>query len=83
MVGDGDEVEFLEDIERAFSVRFTDNEAEAITTLGEMHRAILAKTDRWSSSEVWAATTRVAGPYTIMPPEKMEPKMQFFDRVYD
>ena len=83
MVGDGDEVELLEDIERAFSVRFTDDEAEAIVTLGDLHEAIMTKTDRWSSGEVWAATTRLAAQHTFMPPENMEPKMQFFDRVYD
>lgn len=43
LVGDGDEIDLLEDFERLFEITFSNNEAEQILTLGEAHEIICSK----------------------------------------
>ncbi|MGC3936489.1 hypothetical protein ACOTTU_01650 [Roseobacter sp. EG26] len=43
VVGDGDDVELLEDFEAVFAIAITDKEAESILTLGEAHEIICSK----------------------------------------
>ncbi|MEO0666514.1 MAG: hypothetical protein AAFZ99_01245 [Pseudomonadota bacterium] len=83
MMGDGDDVEYLEDIERTFDISIAAQEAEQIQTIGDLHRLILSKTPRWSGDEVWASITRMASEHTSFPPENMKAEMHFLDRIYD
>jgi len=49
LVGDGDEIDILEDIEGVFDVRFSDDEAERCETLGDVHDVLTACGRRASS----------------------------------
>lgn len=40
LVGDGDEIALVEDVERAFGVRFTDEEVGTCLTVGDLHRLV-------------------------------------------
>ena len=43
LVGDGDDVEILSDIETAFGVQISDHEAERLNTLGNLHDLLVSK----------------------------------------
>jgi len=45
LYGDGDDVAIIQDIERGFAIKITDEEAEAIRNFGDLFDTVLAKID--------------------------------------
>ncbi len=55
LFGNLDEVEILQDIETTFGIRFSDSEAEALLTVGDLEAAIREKLmERPDFDPVWA-----------------------------
>jgi hypothetical protein len=81
LYGDLDDVECLEDVERHFSVRFTDEEAAAVTTVGSFLQAVLAKRPDLDRDAAWNDLTRILAPHGEILASEIRPEMEFFRHV--
>ncbi|WP_395541233.1 hypothetical protein [Neotabrizicola sp. sgz301269] len=81
LYGDLDDVECLEDVERQFSVRFTDEEAEAVTTVGSFYQALLAKRPDLDQEPAWNELAQILALHGEVPASQITPEMEFFRHV--
>lgn len=81
LYGDLDDVECLEDVERHFSVQFTDEEAAAVTSVGSFHRAVLTKRPDLNPAAAWNDLTRILASHGEIQASEIKPETEFFRHV--
>lgn len=81
LYGDLDDVECLEDVERQFSLQFTDEEAAAVTTVDALYQALLAKRPDLDREAAWKELARILAAHGGVPASRITPDMEFFRHV--
>jgi len=74
LAGDGDDVDFLDDVEAVFAVKITDEEAVALRTVGDLHDLLCKRMDLSRRSPCLSARSfRALSAATNMPREHLRP----------
>jgi hypothetical protein len=81
MLGDLDDVELLEEVEKHFGIRFSDQEAEQVRTVGAFFELCLSKAAVKDRPTAWAEYATILAAYGTVPAEQIDPSMQFFAYV--
>jgi hypothetical protein len=81
MLGDLDDVEVLQDVEKHFGIRFSDQEAEQLRTVGDFFEQCIAKASGADRETAWTEFTTILAAYGTVPAGKIDPAMEFFANV--